>query len=297
MISKKELKQLLKDGLSGQEAGRLVLLDSVEVDHGRPGFLTPEDLEKIKRSLFPEEASVYNDIVYAYQIYSYSILEGRNHFLEAWLVMERAFSPLSWLRMEALLQAARELHPIIWTARQAQEQTPPEGRKIAIIQDPDPDDLDDRGYYVWPEYLSEEGIRNYTWVRLMLDDLESKGIDFAELLLSYSEQARHNIKALLAYQQALEELGRLLDVPLTEDFGPWLEDLEDQVDAYNSLLTETKDDPFKLTIKTDKGQKLTTIRLSMLKADTEILAYMRERIAMAMGPDWWLLLEEAGHGR
>jgi len=45
MISKQEIKQLLKDGLTGQEAGRLVLLDSIEVDHGRPGLLTAKELE------------------------------------------------------------------------------------------------------------------------------------------------------------------------------------------------------------------------------------------------------------
>jgi hypothetical protein len=40
MISKQEIRRLLEAGLSGHEAGRLVLLDSVEVDHGRPGILT-----------------------------------------------------------------------------------------------------------------------------------------------------------------------------------------------------------------------------------------------------------------
>ena len=44
-------------------------------------------------------------------------------------------------------------------------------------------------------------------------------------------------------------------------------------------------------------RKLSQLRLSMLKADPDLLEYMRDRIAMAMGPDWWLLLEEAGHAR
>lgn len=130
---------MLREGLTGQEAGRLVLLDFVEVDHGRPGILTAKELERIKRSLLPEEASVYNALVYAYQMTGYSLLEARGYYLEAMLNLEKTASPINLYAIEGLLQEARKWYPLIWTEKQLQENTPPEGRPVAIIQDPDPE--------------------------------------------------------------------------------------------------------------------------------------------------------------
>ena len=293
MISKKEIKRLLDQGLSGQEAGRLVLLDSVEVDHGRPGFLTSKDLERIKRSLLPEEASVYNAIVYAYQLTGYSLLEAKSHYLEAMLNLERVTSPLTLYLLEGLLQEARKWYPLIWTEKQLQENTPPEGRPVAIIQDPDPELMDDRGYYSLPEPLSEELIRNFTLVRLIEEELKEADPNYLESLLIFSQRAREHIRALKAYQQALEELSSLLDVSLTEDFASWWHGLEMTAEQYNRAFTLHGTGLLKLTVESDKGERLSQIRLKMLKTDPDLLDYMRDRIAMAMGENWW---EEAGHG-
>lgn len=295
MISRQEVKRMLREGLTGQEAGRLVLLDSVEVDHGRPGILTPKELERIKRSLLPEEASVYNSLVYAYQLTGYSLLEAGGHYLEAMLNLERVSSPLTLYLLEGILQEARKWYPLIWTEKQLQELgPPPEGRPVAIIQKPDPDLLDDRGYYDLPEPLNEELIRSLTLVKLIEEELKEADPNYLESLLIFSQRARDHMKALKAYHQALEELSSLLDVPLTEDFGPWWQSLERTADQYNRAFTFHGTGLLKITVEGDKGQRLSQIRLSMLKPDLDSLAYMRDRIAMALGEAWW---EEAGHGR
>lgn len=295
MISRQEIKRLLEKGLSGQEAGRLVLLDSVEVDHGRPGILTAKELERIKRSLLPEEASVYNALVYAYQLTGYSLLEAHGQYLEARLNLERVANPLTLYLLEAMLQEARKSYPLIWTGKQLQEQgPPPDGRPVAIIQQPAPDLLDDQGYYALPEPLSDEMIKSLTLVKMIEEELAREGdIGYLEALLIFSQRARGHIKAFKAYHQALEELSMLLDVPLTEDFGPWWHDLEKAAEEYNRAFTFRGTGLLKITVEGDKGEKLSQIRLSMLKADPETLAYTRDRMAMALGEDWW---KEAGHG-
>ena len=261
MISRQEVKRMLREGLTGQEAGRLVLLDSVEVDHGRPGILTSKELERIKRSLLPEEASVYNAIVYAYQITGYSLLEARGHYLEAMLNLERVSGPLTLYSLEGLLQEVRKWYPLIWTEKQLQENTPPEGRPVAIIQDPDPGLMDDRGYYSLPEPLSEGMIKNLTLVKLLEEDLKQDDLDYLEALFTFSKTARDHIRALKAYHQALEELSSLLDVSLTEDFGLWWQSLESKADEYNRAFSLHGTGIIKVTVESDKGEKLSQIRL------------------------------------
>lgn len=294
MISRQDVKRMLREGLTGQEAGRLVLLDSVEVDHGRPGILTPKELERIKRSLLPEEASVYNALVYAYQLTGYSLLEAKAHYLEAMLNLEKVTGPLNLYSMDAMLQEARKWYPLIWTEKQLQENPLPEGRPVAIIQNPDPEMLDDRGYYLFPEPLDEDLIKSLTFVRLIEEYLKEDEVGYLEALHIFSLRAREHIRIFKAYHQALEELSSLLDVPLTEDFGPWWNDLDYQAGEYNRAFSLRGTGLLRLTVEGDKGEKLSQIRLSMLRADPDTLDYMRDRIAMALGENWW---EEAGHGK
>ena len=51
MVTKKDIRQLLKKGLTGWQAGLLVFEDSWLVDHGGEGFLGPEDISAIKAGL------------------------------------------------------------------------------------------------------------------------------------------------------------------------------------------------------------------------------------------------------
>ena len=246
MINRQEVKRMLREGLTGQEAGRLVLLDSVEVDHGRPGLLTSKELERIKRSLLPEEASVYNAIVYAYQLTGYSLLEAKAHYLEARLNLERMISLSSLQEFRVMIQTSKGLEA-------------PDG----------------------------------PWTKKQIEDIGiSLSLKIVEEAIPLApDQAKSHLKALRAYQQALEELSLLLDVPLTEDFGPWWEELERLIVRYNRSrkLIKAKDPEEKLK----EVHSLSEIRLSMLKADPDLLDYMRDRIAMALGENWW---EEAGHG-
>lgn len=222
MISKRELKALLRDGLTGKEAARIVIMDSVEVDHGRPGILTQEELEQIKRSLDPKEAAVYNSWIYVYQLLGYSLLEAKVHYLLAVLRLEQSSHLRYAMQIQGLLKTAG--------LDQASE--------ILITQ---------------------------------------REVDAQEKLPRWREEAKEHIKALKAYQQAIKELEALADVSLTEDFEPWWRVLEEYADWLNT------------TKALDQG-----IRLASLKPDPEKLAYMRDRIAMALGEDWYQ--REASHG-
>lgn len=79
MITKKQLRQLLKKGLTGKEAAKLILQDSWEVDNMREGFLSMADIRAIQNSLVNgeiKELREYNKWVETYRIISFTLKEA-----------------------------------------------------------------------------------------------------------------------------------------------------------------------------------------------------------------------------
>ena len=67
---------LKKKTLTGWEAGRLVLADSHEVDHGRRGFLKPRDLSAIRAGLTGDDITEYNALIDTYKLAARTIEEA-----------------------------------------------------------------------------------------------------------------------------------------------------------------------------------------------------------------------------
>jgi len=92
MTTRKEIKRLLKKGLTGKEAARLILQDSWLVDRNRPGFLSQGDIQAIKDSLNePEQIRDYNKWIETYRLIDYSLKEAE---LLAMTITRRLFEQL-----------------------------------------------------------------------------------------------------------------------------------------------------------------------------------------------------------
>ncbi len=77
MATKQGLERLLKKGtFTGREAARLILQDSVEVDHGREGFLSVKEIRQITNSLSPAEGRDYNTWLDVYRTLAYFIKDS-----------------------------------------------------------------------------------------------------------------------------------------------------------------------------------------------------------------------------
>ena len=99
MVTKTDLKRLMSKGLTGREAAQLVLQDSWEVDHKRPGFLSKADIQRLKQGLrTPADIQEYNRLIHVYQLVDYTLKEARIMALEA---------------IQALLLASKELE-VYW---------------------------------------------------------------------------------------------------------------------------------------------------------------------------------------
>lgn len=90
MVTKKDIRQLLKKGLTGWQAGLLVFEDSWLVDHGGEGFLGPEDISAIKAGLrTPRDTEDYNTLIRLYRVVDYIERQAFTFTAVAGLLLER----------------------------------------------------------------------------------------------------------------------------------------------------------------------------------------------------------------
>lgn len=84
MVKKLELRKLLRGGLSGEEAGKLVLQDNWLADRGQEGYLSQRDMSAIKSSLkTSHDIEVYNSYIRLYELVDYTLKDARIYALEA----------------------------------------------------------------------------------------------------------------------------------------------------------------------------------------------------------------------
>ena len=86
MPTKAQIKRLLEEKdlkLTGKQAARLILKDSLEIESKQKGFLSADDIERIKNAIeSKEEAQIYNSWLLAYQAIDFSIKEAQIMFLD-----------------------------------------------------------------------------------------------------------------------------------------------------------------------------------------------------------------------
>ncbi len=122
MATKQGLERLLKKGtLTGREAARLILQDSVEVDHGREGFLSAKEIRQITNSLSPAEGREYNRWIDVYRTLAYFIKDGE---IIAWSVaykLEQANLFIHQYVLDRRAKVIKQYMPRIVTEKQYQD--------------------------------------------------------------------------------------------------------------------------------------------------------------------------------
>lgn len=164
---------------------------------------------------------------------------------------------------------------------------------LAIIQDPSEYQLDERGWYKdsGTEYLSR--LSDYKH----MDELfqKSLGRSLPEEIRLLRQQAGERIKVFLAIQAMVEAVSEIIGVQLGEDLDQWTEELQATLGLYNvyaaplepeneidKRLPSLLDPPYYLGLP-----KLPRLKIGKLKPTASSMAYYRERMAMALGDDWW----------
>ncbi len=100
MTTKTDIRRLIRGGLTGEEAGKLVLQDNWLVDRGKEGFLSERDMADIKSSIkTSHDIDTYNSYIKLYQLVDYTLKDAKIYAREAQFY-------LLWLdkRLEGLLK-------------------------------------------------------------------------------------------------------------------------------------------------------------------------------------------------
>ena len=103
MTTKTDIRKLIRGGLTGAEAGKLVLQDNWLVDRGKEGFLTEKDMAALKASLkTSRDIDVYNSYIRLYELVDYTLKDAKIYALEAQLYLMWIDKTLDRLLMKAV---------------------------------------------------------------------------------------------------------------------------------------------------------------------------------------------------
>ena len=142
---------------------------------------------------------------------------------------------------------------------------------VAIIQNPLSSQIDKRGYWREPDYMGLLG----------LDAVKNTERDSRSLTI-FMNSTKERIKGFLAIKSVLEAISKVIDVDFLEDLQQWEEELQAIVEAVNAEINRLDGKWERLGLP-----ELKPIKIGKMKASPATLRYFRERMAMALGENWW----------
>jgi len=139
---------------------------------------------------------------------------------------------------------------------------------VAIIQNPLPEDLDKRGYWIERDYLGSN----------LKPDAEKD----SETITTFLHASKERIKGFLAVQSVLEAISRVIEVDFLDDLEQWRQELQSIVEVLNKQIDRLDGSWERLGLP-----ELKPIKIGRMKASASTIKYFRERMALALGENWW----------
>lgn len=143
-----------------------------------------------------------------------------------------------------------------------------QSRYVAIIQNPLPEDLDERGYWIERDYLGS--------------NLKPDAVKDSETITTFIDASKERIKGFLAVQSVLEAISRVIDVDFLEDLEQWRQELQSIVEVLNRQIDRLDGSWERLGLP-----ELKPLKIGRMKATASTIKYFRERMALALGENWW----------
>ena len=143
-----------------------------------------------------------------------------------------------------------------------------QSRYVAIIQNPLPRDLDKRGYWIAKDYLGS--------------NLKPDAKKDSETITTFLHASKERIKGFLAVQSVLEAISRVIELDFLEDLEQWRQELQAIVEVLNKQIDRLDGSWDRLGLP-----ELKPIKIGRMKASASTIKYFRERMALALGENWW----------
>lgn len=143
-----------------------------------------------------------------------------------------------------------------------------QSRYVAIIQNPLPEDLDKRGYWIERDYLGY--------------NLKPDAKKDSETITTFLHASKERIKGFLAVQSVLEAISKVIELDFLEDLEQWRQELQAVVEVLNRQIERLDGSWERLGLP-----ELKPIKMGRMKATASTIRYFRERMALALGENWW----------
>jgi len=123
VVTNKDLKKILAKGLTGKEAGRLILQDFWDADHDREDLLSETDIRAIKSSLKTNrDIEDYNRLIDMYRLVDFTLKEARILALETENILLHAENEIKVYTLEDNVRMIQICQiPTIVTQKQYEE--------------------------------------------------------------------------------------------------------------------------------------------------------------------------------
>lgn len=138
---------------------------------------------------------------------------------------------------------------------------------IAIIQNPHPSVLDDRGYYIESQTEDQRPLR---------------ASDMAETYTIGHKHTIEHIKLFLAFHSIVEGVSEVIGIDFAEDTRAWLDGLSEAIDRHNKIIKESRHYALSEII----GYEIKPIKLDRYKPSARTVKYLRDRMAISLGEGW-----------
>ena len=220
--------------------------------------------------------------------YSYLPAEDTVERLDAWLAGELSEEEIDSL-LELIVFIGEELYDaglpewVEWVdiyIPNLDEQTAarPEGmmqaQRVAVIQNPKPDEVDERGYWIEKDIFNSKEE----------PDLE----EYREYIHSFLESTKIRIKSFLSIMAVMDAISQIVEIDFSEDMREQYGQLESIVEVFNSDVIELWPLSYSWLEELGLGDIKNPYQLKMgrMKPTVKSLRYYQERMAIALGADW-----------
>jgi hypothetical protein len=128
--------------------------------------------------------------------------------------------------------------------------------------------LDKRGYWIERDYLGSR--------------LDKKAERDTEAITVFMDASKERIKGFLAIQSVLEAISKVIEVDFLEDLEQWNNELTAIAGVLSGQIKRLDGMWEELGLP-----ELKPIKIGQMKATPATIRYFRERMAMALGENWW----------
>lgn len=253
------VKKLMAKGLSAQEAGRLVFMDSWEVDHDRASLLIRRDIDRLRNGLrSSKDTQEYNAIIGLYRVVDFIRREREFVYLRSILQVKDVINATITM---SLLRDMDTLTEELLTAAEADSRE----KLVSILAEV----KDSEVWRLIMRDVDESEPSHQT-----LDRLIAECITTAKSILP-------GLRKVAAATQVLCEVGEYLQLP--EGFLT-SEDVDTDDDPWAKYLAARA-----RSAEAFKGRRLPAIPpLESIRPEAATLAKYRSWIAERIGEDWWM---------